>query len=121
MGYYNTIRMATTKEGFAKLVELVGENEWFDVVDNEPTYETFDHIDIIEDEIIFGWDSIKWNDIYGDTAAVMKAMEEIWEADEYPLLFVRIGEEAEDNEFDRGSDPRLNTEFYIRREIDYSC
>ncbi len=101
MGYRNEVKIATTREGYDALLEIMdlkskSGNVEYPLIgsDIEPGY--------FEEEggsVVFGWDSIKWYDgLYRSVDDVILALDEIG-AKEHPYEFCRIGESWDDIEF----------------------
>ena len=101
MGYRSEVRIATTREGYDALLEIMDSknksgNVEYPLIGSgiDPGY--------FEEEggsVVFGWDSIKWYDgLYRSVDDVVLALDEIG-AKEHPFEFCRIGESWDDIEF----------------------
>lgn len=101
MGYRSEVKIATTREGYDALLEIMdlknkSGNVEYPLIgsDIDPSY--------FEEEggsVVFGWDSIKWYDgLYRSVDDVILALDEI-SAKEHPYEFCRIGESWDDIEF----------------------
>lgn len=101
MGYRSDVRIATTREAYEDIRDIVDTASESVFSPDQligrniaPAY--FDEED---DTVVFGWDSICWNEgLFADVSNVMLAIEEVV-ANGYPLEFCRVGEEARDIEF----------------------
>jgi hypothetical protein len=121
MGYCSDIRIATTKEGYNKLNELVEAITVKQALAEGYAYNLLESIDEKKynpkaNYVIFGWDCIKWyedDDPYVN--AVITALKKV--SEEYPVRFIRVGEEPGDiEEWDTDPEyvlPGLYTATYI--------
>jgi hypothetical protein len=121
MGYCSDIRIATTKEGYNKLNELVEAITVKQALAEGYAYNLLESIDEKKynpkaNYVIFGWDCIKWyedDDPYVN--AVITALKKV--SEEYPVWFIRVGEEPGDiEEWDTDPEyvlPGLYTATYI--------
>ena len=94
MGYYSDVRFNTTKKGYEKFKALLSEDTklcLFGYTDRPWVYDEY------EDEVIFGWDTVKWYDEFSEVKDVMRAYREV--SDDAPFEYVRIGEDRDDYEF----------------------
>ena len=101
MGYRSEVKIATTREGYDALLEIMDlKNESVSVEypligsDVKPGY--------LEEEggtVVFGWDAVKWYDgLFREVDDVVEALAEI-ATKGHPYEFCRIGESWGDIEF----------------------
>jgi hypothetical protein len=121
MGYCSDIRIATTKEGYDKLNELVAAITVKQALAEGYAYNLLESTDVKKynpkaNYVILGWDYIKWyedDDPYVN--AVITALKKV--SEEYPVRFIRVGEEPGDiEEWDTDPEyvlPGLYTATYI--------
>lgn len=105
MGYRSEVRIATTREGYDRMCELVDglseEHEGYPLMgtNRQPDFYDEEH-----GSVVFGWDDIKWYEgLYADIGNVVKALGELEER-EVPYEFCRIGESWDDIEFRTGGE-----------------
>jgi hypothetical protein len=109
MGYCSDVRIATTKEGYDKLKELVEAITAKRALAEGYAYNLLESTDEKKynpkaDYVIFGWDYIKWyEDNDPDVNAVITALKKV--SEKYPVRFIRVGEEPGDIE-DWDTDPQ---------------
>jgi hypothetical protein len=102
MGYCSDIRIAMTKEGYDKLNEIVTAITVERALAEGYAYNLLESTDEKKynpkaNYVIFGWDCIKWyEDDDPDINAFVTALKEI--SGEYPVRFIRVGEEPGDIE-----------------------
>ena len=99
MGYRSEVRIATTEEGYGEFLKACdAKNAALGV--ERPLIGTGIEPDSCERErgcVLFGWDEVKWYDLYADVQAVEQAIAEMDERD-IPCRFVRVGEDWDDIE-----------------------
>lgn len=98
MGYYSTIRIATTEKGFEEMKELSGiyESEYGCV---EPFMDNIESMESPHDgDIVLGWDNVKFYEEFPETKHLERVLEEA-ENKGVPFIFMRIGEEWDDVEY----------------------
>ncbi len=118
MGYRSEVKIVTTIEGFNEMKNYV--DKYLHVESNatnntsEMPYNLLDNLDekVLDEEnnyVLFGWNYIKWYDMYyKDVIAVCKALKHLEEKN-IPYQFVRIGEDPTDIE-DRYSEGYFDTD-----------
>lgn len=105
MGYNSTIRICTTKEGFEKVKAYVYEKtkgtnsrNLLDCLDEQIVGED-------RDFVIFGWNSISWDEYYfDDVIAVAEALNFIEDL-EIPFTFIRVGKSYKGDVDTQNNDP----------------
>ena len=101
MGYRSDVRIATTREAYEDICDIVDSKSESvfspgQLMGRSVTPAYFDEED---DTVVFGWDSVRWNEgLFADVTNVMLAVDEVI-ANGYPLEFCRVGEEMGDIEF----------------------
>lgn len=101
MGYRSEVRIATTREGYDALLEIMDlKNESASVEyplvgsDVKP-----DYFEEEGDAVVFGWDAVKWHDgLFREVNDVIEALTGM-AANGHPYEFCRIGESWDDIEF----------------------
>lgn len=118
MGYRSEVRIATTREAYDLMCEKV--DFLSDGLDSYPlmgTERPTDFFDEKGDSVVFGWDSIKWNEsLFTDVRNVLEALDEIGEG-EFPYEFCRVGEDWDDIVF-RTSGCNEELELHIEPTVD---
>jgi len=115
MGYYSDVRISTNKSGYEKFVEACRpESKWlFGPVTNEPEF-----FDEDGDSVVFGWNSVKWYDWFGDVKSVMKALHTLGD-EGYSFEYLRVGEDPEDIERMVYGPDEVERSLYVRTVIVY--
>ena len=106
MGYRSEVKIATTREGYDALLEIMDHKNESVFVDY-PLIGTAVKPGYFEEEngtVVFGWDSIKrYDGLFREVDDVIEALAEI--ADNgYPYELCRIGESWDDIEFSTAND-----------------
>ena len=113
MGYRSDVAYSTTKEGFDFFLERVRQHNADSGIDyplirfddaGEPTGLFFTVHDSSEFGVVFGFDNVKWYESYVDVQIIEESVNEL-DAAGYPWMFVRIGEDNDDDEIVTGNDP----------------
>lgn len=101
MGYRSEVKIATIREGYDALLEIMDCKNKSSNVDYPLIGSDIDpgYFEEGGGSVVFGWDSIKWHDgLYRSVDDVILALDEIG-AKEHPYKFCRIGESWDDIEF----------------------
>lgn len=117
MAYYSDFQILTTVEGREIFENYVKEH----TRENEINFFNFldvDRTDIEKDFSVFGKNGVKWyrSCDFVEVDNFIEAME-LLEDEGIPYVFVRIGEEADDNEYRPYKEEDLPIGLYIKREI----
>lgn len=95
MGYYSDVRFNTTREGYERFKEMLGDaRELFFDSNGFPGV-----FDADEDGVIFGWDCTKWYSEFPEVRKIMNVYHALRD-DGVPFEYVRIGEELGDYDYD---------------------
>ena len=109
MGYYSEVRICTSRAGFERFKELVPD-------EGKALFET-GQLKGYGNSVIFGWEFVKWYEWLPDVTAIMRAMDLLC-SEGYPLEFIRIGENYDDNDERHYNDTsELSRHIYITRRI----
>lgn len=117
MGYYSDFQVLTTVEGREVFENYVKEHTKENEI-NFFNYLDVDRTDLEKDFSVFGKNNIKWYRYCGfpEVDNFIKAME-LLKDKEIPYIFVRFGEELDDNEHYAYRDEELPVTLYIERKI----
>lgn len=115
MGYYSDVRISTDKTGYDKFIERCRPEVkyLFGRTTNEPEF-----VDEDGDSVVFGWNSVKWYDWFGDVKSVMKALRTLGD-EGYSFEYLRVGEDPEDIERMTYGPDEVERSLYVRTEIVY--
>lgn len=99
MGYYSDIYLSLSKKGFEKLKEfnnnyLISKNK---DVSKWSLFNYVTNLEEIDDNIIIGWDCLKWYDGYTDVDSIMLGLDYLKEIN-HSFDFIREGESDDDIE-----------------------
>ncbi len=94
MGYRSDVRIATTKKGYEFLCERI--NEYVKahpaVVKLLGTSVEPDFYEEFGDDVVFGWDCVKWDPSYSYVAPIEEAIGKLEREAGIPYEFCRVGE-----------------------------
>lgn len=124
MGYRSDVQIMITKKGFDKLKdyvkEFLEEKKAEGKITNTEEANLLSDLDIYEehdDYILFGWSSVKWDDLFHtDVMAVMHGLDKLEEAG-LVYKFIRLGEETTDIELQEYDNDCTLPYFYVERTI----
>lgn len=99
MGYYSDIYLSLSKKGFEKLKEfnnnyLISKNK---DVSKWSLFNYVTNLEEIDDNIIIGWNCLKWYDGYTDVDSIMLGLDYLKEIN-HSFDFIREGESDDDIE-----------------------